>query len=609
MEKTPSPQDSLKISLPAELMLPGAESMGTVTLTPEEIAAAQASGNPDSAPQPIGDSDKNVPRHFNDADELMDGAYSDEENERITSQLAASLSEANNDPARMEVKLRDDRNALASVGAKRRNETFTSGKTRKEYAARYAVLHDRYKQSLENQLNTFSPEEISKKAKHEAHLLSKAEEVFRSGDQEKIADLFKVKYHKYKEDIAKEIEKGNITELEQRPYYRTVDWVQGRSDKVVDKWAEMNGKQKLLATSGVSALAVASSVVLPVGLAVSATGATGAVVFSTASSAIKKTMKYRLNAAAKHKNRKAIIGEVTTTDNDMSKIEKASDVLALLDSTIENDKKDNNRTLRRIGYAAVAGAVLGGTVVKTAGWIWEKSSYILEDLADKAQEIVGNISIEEKIEDLNVPLPSTPNIPAIDADMPAMPEVEQAPDVVVQPNEIETPDTVADADSVIDEPVVAEPEQPSSPELPMDDTSIEDELDTTPETGPDTTEVIPADDPTIEAPPIPEDAVSDPTIPEIEIDSENITLSGVDSGDGFQGVLKDQYGLDNDQSWQAYLAIKPHLADQDGVYSMGGGNFGLSSSADLQLNAQASAALRHYIDSLEDDDDLLSETN
>lgn len=601
-------QADLIIELPEHLVVGGSvdESLKTVTITSEDIDAIKNKGRLVATTADGVEIRDNSLIHLDENGDLQLGDYGQDDKERIAKSMISLAEEMDNDPLAIRTRLNHDRNALASLAAKRRNETFFSKRNSKEYSERYDELHEKYKHSFDKQLGTLSDDLLEGRAKHELERLSNAEEDFRSGDQSKIAKLYNVDFDVYKDIITEEFTKRDIAEQELTPYDQTIDWVQGHTDRVVDKWAEMSASKKILASASVSAVAVMSSVVLlPIGAAVGGVGATGVAgvgLFSTATSAFRKSMKYRLDSGAKQKKRKAIIGEVSATDADEPMVSNSADVLAVLDQTIEADIKDNNKTLRRIGYAAVGGALFGGTIAKYGGQLF---SAVYDKGADAVDYVFGDnvSSLASKIDtpsigDIEVRTPASSNIPALDDNMPKI-----NGNGTVSDSDVTIPELDGDLlDSVeADEQVNIQAEDINSNgagEVAVNDgTAVEiDDIeapeDTAIETPTDTPDVL--DDTTDTTPGIPEN------VPQ----ADTITLE-VDKDEGFQKVFKDQYGLSNDESWKAYQTVLPYLGDQEGVYAMGGGNFGLSSTDNLQLNPQASAALRSFLESLEDDDELL----
>jgi len=87
-----------------------------------------------------------------------------------------------------------------------------------------------------------------------------------------------------------------------------------------------------------------------------------------------------------------------------------------------------------------------------------------------------------------------------------------------------------------------------------------------------------------------------PVSPEVE-QVDTSTLKVLD-GKGFEDSIQSQYGLSDAQSHEAFMAMKPHLANQEGIY----GDYLISAPGDMTLNPQAAHALQQYLLSLESDE-------
>lgn len=84
-----------------------------------------------------------------------------------------------------------------------------------------------------------------------------------------------------------------------------------------------------------------------------------------------------------------------------------------------------------------------------------------------------------------------------------------------------------------------------------------------------------------------------PEIPAINPLDQQVTLH-VPSGQGFENSIQEQFGLSDAQSYEAFMAMKPHLSGQINTY-IENGDIRISAPGDMLLNPQASFALQQYL--------------
>lgn len=643
--------DQHSFRVPDELMLAGASStMDTVVLTADEIKQARQSAANKVAPHTIDapvvanlgptiyqlgpDADElKKPDlellHFDQNGDLQVGELDDQAKQNANQSMIRLAEAMRADEKLAQKDLITDRNALASLIGQRRKETFTSKLTKKESAARYEELSARYGANLQRVVDSLPKSISGAEREKELERLSHAEEVYRSGDQEKIAELFNVNYDEYKDIIAKELEVQNVTLKENNAGIKTYDALADFADaQVVDRWSELSRKQKFGATFGATALTAATIAVLPIGGAIVATGAAGAGVMKVTKSAIKKSVMHKITTKDREQSRDALVDNVTDIDTKLSDDPNSpNSILDIVNARIEADKQDNNRTIRKIGYSALAGVVTGGVLGVAFGWAKDAlgDNEVVKGIAESARNLFS--PVEDLKDDINAPdMPVTiprpsipqpliprPNIPALDADMPEtetpteldrevtitssdadMPELDDSTEL---DREVSIPESDADMQPDIDTEVeVDDIVQDTDIESDTPDSEVEIESE-----APEVEIEQPADLPESEMPTDtePVDVVE---TPEVAPNLDTIQIN-VNQNDGFQQVFKNQYGLNDQQSWQAYLAVKPHLGDQAGVYTFGD-DFRLSGIGPLELNPQASGALRDFLETIEDEDIL-----